>query len=50
MQEKQEAAIYYERVELNPRLSDSLFTLRPIPGVQEIDVDTFSGEQRVGVF
>jgi outer membrane lipoprotein-sorting protein len=50
IQGKQEAAIYYERVELNPPLSDSLFTLRPIPGVQEIDVDAFSGEQRVGVF
>ncbi len=36
---RQEVSIYYERVELNPRLSDTLFTLAPINGVQEIDVD-----------
>jgi outer membrane lipoprotein-sorting protein len=36
---RQEMSIYYERVELNPRLPDTLFTLAPINGVQEIDVD-----------
>lgn len=37
---RQEVAIYYERVEVNPPLPDTLFTLAPINGVQEIDVDT----------
>jgi outer membrane lipoprotein-sorting protein len=41
-QGKQEAAITYEQVELNPPLSDSLFTLVSIPGVQEIDLDTLA--------
>lgn len=49
-QTKQEASIYYERVELNPPLPDTLFTLRPIPGVQEVDVDAFAGEPSVTRF
>jgi outer membrane lipoprotein-sorting protein len=36
---RQEVSIYYEQVELNPRLPDTLFTLVPINGVQEIDID-----------
>jgi len=44
-QGQQEAAIYYERVELNPPLQDSLFTLAPISGVQEIDLDAFARGQ-----
>jgi hypothetical protein len=36
----QEAGIYYERVEVNPTLADSLFMLAPITGVQEVDLDT----------
>jgi outer membrane lipoprotein-sorting protein len=36
----QEAGIYYERVEINPPLANTLFTLAPIPGVQEVDLDT----------
>jgi len=35
----QEAGIYYERVEVDPPLADSLFTLVPITGVQEVDLD-----------
>lgn len=35
----QEAGIYYERVEVSPTLADSLFTLAPITGVQEVDLD-----------
>ncbi len=42
-QNKQEASIHYERVELNQPLPDSLFTLGPIPGVQEVDVDASAG-------
>jgi uncharacterized protein DUF4292 len=40
LQGGQEAGIYYERVEINPTLADSLFMLAPITGVQEIDLDT----------
>jgi outer membrane lipoprotein-sorting protein len=36
----QEAGIYYERVEINPTLADTLFSLAPIAGVQEVDLDT----------
>ena len=36
---RQEVSIYYEQVALNPRLLDTLFTLAPINGVQEIDID-----------
>ena len=43
-QGKQEASVYYERVELPPRLPDSLFTLAPIAGVQEVDVDALAVE------
>ena len=35
----QKAAIYYEQVELNPVLPDTLFTLAAIPGVQETNLD-----------
>jgi hypothetical protein len=42
LQGQQEAAIYYERVELNPHPADSLFALAPIAGVQEIDADAFN--------
>lgn len=40
LQGGQEAGIYYERVEVDPTLADSLFTLAPITGVQEVDLDT----------
>ena len=40
IQGKQEAGIYYERVEINPTLTNSLFTIAPINGVQEVDLDT----------
>ena len=43
-QGKQEASIYYERVELPPHLPDSLFTLAPIAGAQEVDVDALAVE------
>ena len=39
LQGGQEAGIYYERVEINPTLTDTLFTLAPISGVQEVDLD-----------
>ena len=39
LQGGQEAGIYYEHVELNPPLANTLFTLAPIPSVQEIDLD-----------
>jgi len=39
LQEGQEAGVYYERVEINPTLADTLFTLGPIAGVQEVDLD-----------
>ena len=35
----QEAAIYYEQVELNPPLPPALFTLAPIAGVREANLD-----------
>jgi outer membrane lipoprotein-sorting protein len=38
----QEAGIYYEQVELNPVLTDTLFTLKPITGVQEENLDASS--------
>jgi outer membrane lipoprotein-sorting protein len=41
-QNQQEATIHYERVELNPALSDTLFTLAPINGVREIDIDALN--------
>lgn len=44
IQGQQQASIFYERVELNPSLPDSLFTLAPLPGVQEIDIDTLATE------
>lgn len=47
-QNRQEASIYYERVELNPSLPDSLFTLGPIPGVQEVEMDGFAGKPSGG--
>ncbi len=43
-QGKQEASVYYERVELPPHLPDSLFTLAPIAGAQEVDVDALAVE------
>jgi len=39
---QQQVSIYYERVELNPHLPDTLFTLAPINGVQEIDIDAMN--------
>jgi outer membrane lipoprotein-sorting protein len=39
---QQEVSIYYERVELNPQLPDTLFTLAPLNGVQEIDIDALN--------
>jgi len=39
LQGSQEAAIYYERVELNPPLPDTLFILAPLGGVQEKNLD-----------
>lgn len=39
---QQEVSIYYERVELNPHLPDTLFTLAPLNGVQEIDIDAMN--------
>ena len=39
LRSKQAASVFYEQVELNPSLSDTLFTLAPINGVREIDVD-----------
>jgi len=42
LQGGQEAGVYYERVEINPTLADTLFTLAPITGVQEIDLDASS--------
>jgi len=42
VQSQQRASIYYERVELNPALPDTLFTLAPINGVQEFDLDALS--------
>jgi len=41
-QNQQEASIHYEQVELNPSLPDTLFTLAPINGVPEIDVDALN--------
>lgn len=43
-QGQQKAAITYERVELNPALAESLFTLDSIAGVQEIDMDAVAGD------
>jgi hypothetical protein len=37
---RQEVSIYYEKVELNPSLPDTLFALASLNGVQEIDLDT----------
>jgi outer membrane lipoprotein-sorting protein len=42
LQGGQEAGIYYEQVELNPALADTLFTLNPITGVQEENLDVAS--------
>jgi outer membrane lipoprotein-sorting protein len=39
LQGNQEAAIYYERAELNPSLPDTLFTLAPMASVQEKSLD-----------
>jgi outer membrane lipoprotein-sorting protein len=39
---KQEVSIFYERVEVNPPLPVSLFTLAPIKGVQESDLDALA--------
>lgn len=39
LQGNQEAAIYYEQVEVSPPLPDTLFTLAPITGVQEKNLD-----------
>jgi len=44
VQGQQQASILYERVELNPSLPASLFTLAPLPGVQEINIDTLATE------
>ena len=41
-QNQQQASIHYEQVELNPSLPDTLFTLAPINGVREIDVDALN--------
>lgn len=38
-QGNQEATIYYEKLELNPPLPPTLFTLSPITGVQETNLD-----------
>jgi outer membrane lipoprotein-sorting protein len=40
LQGNQEATIYYEQIELNPTLPPTLFTLAPIAGVQETNLDT----------
>ena len=40
LQGNQEATIYYEQLELNPTLPPTLFTLAPIAGVQETNLDT----------
>ncbi|MGE0824102.1 MAG: hypothetical protein AB7P18_18505, partial [Candidatus Binatia bacterium] len=42
LQGGQEARVYYEQVEIFPSLPDTLFTLTPIVGVQEIDLDATS--------
>jgi outer membrane lipoprotein-sorting protein len=39
LQGNQEATIYYEQLELNPTLPPTLFTLAPIAGVQETNLD-----------
>jgi hypothetical protein len=39
---QQEVSIYYERVELNPQLPDTLFTIASLNGVQEIDIDALN--------
>jgi hypothetical protein len=39
---QQEVSIYYEKVELNPSLLDTLFTLASLNGVQEFNLDTLS--------
>ncbi|NOT58205.1 MAG: DUF4292 domain-containing protein [Deltaproteobacteria bacterium] len=39
LQGNQEATIYYEQLELNPTLPPTLFTLSPIAGVQETNLD-----------
>jgi hypothetical protein len=44
-QGQQQASVTYERVELNPSLSESLFTLGTIAGVRELDMDTVAGER-----
>ncbi|MBI3302898.1 MAG: DUF4292 domain-containing protein [Deltaproteobacteria bacterium] len=44
LQGKQEAAVYYERVELNPHPPDALFALAPIAGVREINADALAVE------
>jgi outer membrane lipoprotein-sorting protein len=41
-QSQQQASVFYERVELNPHPSDSIFTLASINGVREVDADTFN--------
>jgi outer membrane lipoprotein-sorting protein len=38
-QEKWRVALHYERVELNPNLTDNLFSLPSKPGVKEVEVD-----------
>lgn len=40
----QEVGIYYERVEMNPVLADTLFSLASITGVQEVDLDVTGRE------
>jgi len=42
LQNKQQASILYERVELNPHPADSIFTLASISGVREINADAFN--------
>lgn len=39
LQGNQEATIYYEQLELNPALPPTLFTLAPISGMRETDLD-----------
>lgn len=42
LQGQQQASIFYERVELNPNPPDAIFTLAPITGVREVDVDALA--------
>ncbi len=43
-QEKWRVALYYKRVELNPDLANSLFSLPSRPGVKEVAMDALPGD------